>query len=140
KILLLGHSAVFNRQDYGFGGIERTIQSIRKFLIQEGHEVRVARLVLVPNLYRDVFKENDPEAIYLDRLHLFKKMRSNLYVQKDINAILKSFQPDAVWSRSFPLSLAALDGASCPVFHIFPDLARITYLWEFSKDNSRPEI
>lgn len=138
RVLLLGNTSVFNHDDYGWGGIETTLKSIRKYLTEEGHEVRVIRLVLVPADFEKEPKEDSPDILYLNRPHFFKKLWPGFYVREKLAHIIETFQPDAVWSRSFQLGLAAAGAAGCPVVQIFPDLAHMTYLNDFSKDNTLP--
>lgn len=137
RILLLGNIGFFNHEDFGLGGIETTLQALRKYLTAAGHEVKIVHVGLVPESFEKEVNP-DPDVLFLKKLNPIKKIWPTLYIKKELREIIKNNRPDMVWCRNIQLGLAVEKLVDCPIFHIFPELIRIVYLWDFSKDNIQP--
>ena len=84
RVLILGNVSIYNKDDFGWGGIETTIKAFRKYLTELGHEVKVVHLVLVPFEFEHGMDEKDSDAIYVFKLNPFKKILPVYFVKKEL--------------------------------------------------------
>ena len=136
--ILLANSSAYP----SIGGVENSLNYIGRELLNAGHEVKIFSLQNAPEMPPSIV-HNDIEIIRAlctpkrwPHAGLLEKIR---VIQSATPNLLKTFRPDAIWSRYAPAGLGLRRGGyKGPLLHIFSTNAKMNCLGAYLQTHGLP--